>query len=147
MSEDAIGGMLPSFDRHSYHAGVIMALAEVVGAGCKMLALSSALEHEFAREMIKVAEYGAEKRNVLLHVEDDLLVTRLFPPDVAKDKTVIMLLQSQTVLDEYLALKKLKEESNSQGNPDGIEMEIAQRFGELLSYDEASIARLLSEQR
>ena len=122
-----------------------MAFAEVVGAGCKKLALSSTYTSEFAEEMMAATEYAAKEYNVVLHVEPKLIVTKLFPVDVAKDKTVIMILQNQDVLDEYLALKKLKEESNSKGNPDEPEYEIARKFGKLLSYDDASIERLLSK--
>lgn len=145
MTDHPLGKIVPTFDLHSYHAGINMAFAEVVGAGCKRLALSATYSHEFAKEMMAATEYSAKEYNVLLHVEDKLLVTKLFPADVAKDKTVIMILQNQEVLDEYLALKKLKEESNTKGNPDEIEFEIARKFGKLLSYDDASIERLLSK--
>ena len=109
-----------------------MAFAEVVGAGCKKLAISSPYSHEFA----------AKKRSMIYYVEDDLLVSKLFKPDVAKDKTVIILVQDQEVLDEYLELKTLKKESNVKGNPDEMENEIVRKFGKLLSYDDASIKRL-----
>lgn len=142
MSDHPLKDVIPTFDNHSFHAGIIMAFAEVVGAGCKKLALSSPYPHDFAKEMKAVAEFGAKKRNVIYYYEDDLLVSKLFRPDVAKDKTVIILVQNQKVLDEYLELKTLKKESNSKGNPDELENEIVRRFGKLLSYDEASIKRL-----
>ena len=142
MSDHPLNKVIPTFDKHSFHAGIIMAFAEVVGAGCKKLALSSPYSHQFANEMIDVAEFAAKKRNVIYYVEDDLLVSKLFKPDVAKDKTVIILVQNQEVLDEYLELKTLKKESNVKGNPDEMENEIVRKFGKLLSYDEASIKRL-----
>jgi hypothetical protein len=145
MSDHPLCKILPNFDSHSYHAGINMAFAEVVGAGCKQLALSSPYSKEYAEEMMAATEYAAKEYNVILYVEDDLLVSKLFPADVAKDKTVIFIAHDQGVLDEYAALKALKKESNEKGNPDEIEFEIAKRFGKLLSYDDASIERLLSK--
>lgn len=145
MTDHPLNKIISSFDLHSYHAGINTAFAEVVGAGCKKLALSDVYSHDFAKEMMAATELAAKKYNVLLHVESNLLVTKLFPSDVAKNKTVIMILQNQGVLDEYLEIKSLKEESNNKGNPDELELEIAKRFGKLLSYDDASIERLLTK--
>ncbi len=145
MTDHPLSKIIPTFDLHSYHAGINMAFAEVVGAGCKRLALSSTYSHEFADEMMAATEHAAKEYNVILNVESNLLVTKLFPSDVAKDKTVIMILQNQSVLDEYNELKKMKEESNGKGNPDDLEFEIARKFGKLLSYDDASIERLLKK--
>ena len=144
MNDHPLSKILPSFDIHSYHAGINMAFSEVVGAGCKQLALSSPYSHEFAEEMLGVTKHAAEEYNTLLHVEPDLLVTKLFPTDIARDKTVILIAHNQSVLDEYHALKTLKKESDEKSNPEEIEDEIARRFGVLLSYDEATLERLLT---
>ena len=145
MSDHPLSKILPNFDSHSYHAGINMAFAEVVGAGCKKLALSATYTHEYAKEMLAATEYAAEEYTVLLHGESDLLVSKLFPADIAKDKTVILIAQNQGVLDEYASLKALKKESNEKGNPDEIEFDIARRWGKLLSYDDATIEKLLSK--
>ena len=47
------------------------------------------------------------------------------------------------VLDEYMELKRLKEKSDSQGMPEELELEIARRFGKILSYDDNAIERLI----
>lgn len=145
MSDHPLSKILQSFDSHSYHAGINMAFAEVVGAGCKRLALSATYSHEYAKEMMAATEYAAKEYGVLLQVESDLLVSKLFPEDIAKDKTVILIAQNQGVLDEYTSLKAMKEESNRKGNPDEVEFEIARRWGKLLSYDDAKIEQLLSK--
>ncbi|MBT3285169.1 hypothetical protein HN807_10930 [Candidatus Bathyarchaeota archaeon] len=145
MTDHPLSQILPSFDSHSYHAGINMAFSEVVGAGCKMLALSSTYSREYAEEMLSATRHAAEEYNTLLYIEPDLLVTKLFPKDVAKDKTVILIAHNQSVLDEYHSLKKLKIESDEKGNPDEIEDEIARRFGVLLSYDKATLERLLAK--
>ena len=146
MSVHPLSKILPNFDSHSYHAGINMAFAEVVGAGCKQLALSSPYSKEYAEEMMAATEYAANVYNVILHVENDLLVSKLFSEDVAKDKTVIFIARDHGVLEEYATLKTMKRESNKKGNPDELEYEIARRFGKLLSYDDSSIERLLSKQ-
>ena len=145
MTDHPLSQILPSFDSHSYPAGINMAFSEVVGAGCKMLALSSTYSREYAEEMLSATRHAAEEYNTLLYIEPDLLVTKLFPKDVAKDKTVILIAHNQSVLDEYHSLKKLKIESDEKGNPDEIEDEIARRFGVLLSYDKATLERLLAK--
>ncbi len=144
MSSHALGEIIEGFDLHSYYAGITMAFAEVVGAGCKKLALSSPYSPKVAEEMLPASRYAAEEYNVKLMVEPELLVTKLFPRDVAKDKTVILIAYDQSVLDEYVMLKKLKEHSDEEGNPEKLELEITQRFGELLSYNEETIDRLIA---
>ncbi len=145
MTDHPLSKILPGFDLHSYHAGINMAFSEVVGAGCKMLALSSPYTSGYAEEMLGATRHAAEEYNTLLYVEHDLLVTKLFPKDIAKDKTVILIAHDQSVLDEYHSLKKLKIESDEKGNPDEIEDEIAKRFGILLSYDEVTLESLLAK--
>ncbi len=137
--------IISSFDFHSYHAGITMAFAEVVGAGCKQLAFSSPYSREMAEEMMDASDYAAEEYGVVLMVESDLIVTRLFPADAAENKTVILIARDQSVLDEYMMLKKLKKYSNEEDNPDNLEVEIAQRLGALLSYSKDKINRLIAE--
>ena len=145
MSEHPLNKVIEGFHLHSYYAGINMAFAEVVGAGCKQLALSSPYSHEVAEQMLPATESAAKEYNVKLMVESDLLRSKLFPRDIAKDRTVILIAHDQSVLDEYMTLKKLKKTSDESGNPEDLELEIAQRFGALLSYDEATINRLIAK--
>ena len=145
MSKHPLSKFIEGFHLHSYYAGINMAFAEVVGAGCKQLALSSPYSHEVAEQMLPATESSAKEYNVKLMVEPGLLRSKLFPRDIAKDLTVILIAHDQSVLDEYLTLKKLKETSDETGNPENLELEIAQRFGALLSYDEATINRLIAK--
>ena len=96
--------------------------------------------------MVPASELAAKEYNVVLMVEPELLVTKLFPRDIAKDKTVILIAHDQSVLDEYAELKQLRTQSDKEGNPDQLEQEIAKRFGALLSYDEETINRLMASQ-
>jgi len=135
--------MIEGFDLVSYHAGVNMAFAEVVGAGCKRLALSSPYDPELVEKMMEPTRVAAETYGVELKVETDLLVSKLFPEDIAKDKTVIMIAQSSEVLNKYTRLKELKRESASKGHPAELELDIARAFGRLLSYSEEKIEALI----
>ena len=144
MSDHPLNKVISSFDLPSYYAGITMAFAEVVGAGCKKLALSSPYSREMAEKMLPASEVAAKEYNVRLLVEPNLLVTKLFPRDVAKDKTVILIAHDQSVLDEYAELKRLREKSDKEGNPVKLEIEIAKRFGVLLSYDNETVNRLLA---
>lgn len=145
MVNHPLSKIIPGFNLHSYYAGINMAFSEVVGAGCKKLALSSPYSSEMAEQMLPVTEHAAKEYNVKLMVEPDLLTSKLFPRDIAKNKTVILIAHDQSVLDEYLMLKKLKKQSDEEGNPDDLELEIAQRFGSLLSYDKKTMERLLTK--
>jgi len=137
--------MIEGFDLVSYHAGVNMAFAEVVGAGCKRLALSSPYDPELVEKMMEPTRVAAETYGVELKVETDLLVSKLFPEDIAKDKTVIMIAQSSEVLNKYTRLKELKRESASKGHPAELELDIARAFGRLLSYSEEKIEALIEK--
>ena len=65
--------------------------------------------------------------------------------DISGGKTVVLIANNQKVLDEYAELKSLKEENNGKGSPEETELEIARRFGRLLSYDEKSIDELITK--
>jgi len=142
---NTLSRMIEGFDLVSYHAGVNMAFAEVVGAGCKRLALSSPYDPELAEKMMEPTRVAAETYGVELKVETDLLVSKLFPEDIAKDKTVIMIAQSSEVLNKYTRLKELKRESAAKGHPAELELDIARAFGRLLSYSEEKIEALIEK--
>ena len=49
------------------------------------------------------------------------------------------------MLDDYFALKKLKQKAIDEGQLAEVEREIAWKFGKLLSYSEKNIERLILE--
>ena len=67
--------MIEGFDLVSYHAGVNMAFAEVVGAGCKRLALSSPYDPELAEKMMEPTRESAARGHP---AEMELDVARAF---------------------------------------------------------------------
>ncbi len=134
---------IPNFDQYSYYAGVSTAFAEVVGAGVKKLALSHPYSADELDVMLEPSKQIASDYGVIIMVEEDLLVTPLFPANVAKGKYVIFFAQNAEVLNEYRALKDRRERANSSSNPNREMRELAREFGKLLSYSDTSIQAML----
>jgi len=131
-------------DQISYHLGNIGSFAEMVQAGVKQLALSPALPPQEMDVLMKEAQKIAERYNVQLHRESDLIVTDLFPANVAVGKDVL-LIYNGTTLNQYQSLKKEKEILVQNGQYNGKSREaISRRFGRLLSYPPSRINELLT---
>jgi hypothetical protein len=143
LSPHKLDELVEDFHLISYYSGVNASFAEVVKLGCKKLALSSPYTDEEFKMMIEPTKQIAKDNGISILVERELLKTMLFPHDIAENRAVIMMAHNQSVLDEYAALKELKKESDTKGNPVELELEIAKRFGKLLSYNDANIKRLL----
>jgi len=143
MSNTSISEILPSYDKLSFMSGACLAFSEAVGFGVKQLALSSVYTSEELEIMLKVIEHASQRYGTIYLPEPDLIQTKLFPHDIAKGKTVVLIANNQSVLDTYAKLKHLKKESNKKGNSEKLELDIAKSFGKLLSYDDTSIERLI----
>jgi catechol 2,3-dioxygenase-like lactoylglutathione lyase family enzyme len=130
---------------HTYELGTIGGFAELVNSGVKTLALSEVLAPSDMDAMLPEAEKVAARNNVKLYREPSLLVTDLFPADVAKGKDVLLIYQGAT-LDEYLALKAEAQALEKAGQYVGKAREaIARRFGRMLSYPSWRINQLLAQ--
>lgn len=134
-------------DEYSYRLGILGGFSELVRLGVKTLALSEVMTPEEADRVMHDAQVVADRNGVRLYRETDLLVTDLYPADVAKGKHVLLVYTGDT-LDEYLILKQEKAQLIEQGRYDGAAREsIARRFGRLLSYPEPVITDLIRRQR
>jgi len=130
-------------DARSYNLGIIGGFAEVVHRGVKELGLSEVMEPEVMDDLIADAQVVAERNNVKLFRETDLIVTDLFPEDVAVGKHVLLIYMGDT-LERYRRLKQDKEELVASGGYEGAAREeIARRFGRLLSYPESVLDEML----
>ena len=145
MAYTEIAELVPNFHLVSFMTGTNLSASEAVGMGVKKLAISSLYSDENLEVMMKVTEYSSKRFGTVYLPETNLLESMLFPRDIARGRTVVLIAHDQSVLDEYSALKRLKEESDAKGNPESMELEIARRFGRLLSYDEAGIERLIAK--
>ncbi|MEM7336300.1 MAG: hypothetical protein AAF490_29740 [Chloroflexota bacterium] len=129
--------LIPNFKQYSYYAGITTAFAEVVAAGVKQLALSHPYTAEELVIMKEPTKLIAKEHGITMRVEGELLITPLFPANIAKDKFVIFLMQNDAVWDQYQALK----------NATMLPEQLAWEFGRLLSYDDASIQRMLNRSK
>ena len=132
-------------DQYSYELGVIGGFSELINAGVKELALSAPMISSEMDRFILDAEPIALKYDVSTYRESDLIVTDLFPSDVAKDKDVLLLFTGKT-LEKYLTLKTDKKRLEESGMYNGpARIEISRRFGRMLSYSPRKINKLLSQ--
>ncbi|HNP95439.1 MAG TPA: VOC family protein [Cyclobacteriaceae bacterium] len=134
-----------TINEQHYRLGAIGAFGEMVDAGVKQLALSSVMSKEEMDSFFPEAEKIAKQNNVELYRESDLIVTDLFPADVALNKEVLIIYNG-SAKDQYLQLKKEKAELEASGQyNDKAREAIARKFGRLLSYPTQKINKLLSQ--
>jgi catechol 2,3-dioxygenase-like lactoylglutathione lyase family enzyme len=132
-------------NQYSYELGVVGAFSELINAGVKQLALSAPLSPSEMDRFIMEAEKVAMRHDVSVYRESDLVLTDLFPSDVARGKDVLLLYKG-TVLEQYLSLKSDIKELEEAGAYEGkTKLELSRRFGRLLSYSPREINRLLSQ--
>ena len=128
-----------NIDQRSFRLGGIASFAEMVRVGVKTLALSAATSPEEMDALVDEANRIAHEEQVMIYREAELIVTDLFPADVAVGKHVLLIYKG-TTLDDYMALKKEKVELVNSGNYKGeSRKEIARKFGRLLSYPDSII--------
>ena len=130
----------------AYQLGTLDGFCELVNAGVKQLALSSTMTPAEMDKFYPLAKEVAQKHGVELYREADLIVTDLFPADVAANKEVLLVYQGATK-DQYLQLKADREALEKAGKyQDRARQAIARRFGRMLSYTPQGINRLLAKQ-
>ena len=137
--------MNKQIDQRSFTLGGLSTFAEMVSVGVKTLALSAAVTPEEMDVLADDAAGIAREEGVMLYRETDLIVTDLFPADVAVGKHVLLIYKG-TTLDEYLVLKKRKSELVEAGSYAGEERkDIARQFGKLLSYPDVVIEEKINK--
>ncbi len=132
-------------DAYSYQCGVIDAFNEVVKAGVKDLALSHPASAKEIYELLPFVISITQKYGTSYEVENELLITDLFPFSANTGKTVILFWKDPIVIEKYHELKKWKAYSLRHGTYDETRGEIAKEFGKLLSYSENAIDRMIRE--
>lgn len=131
-------------DHTSYQLGIIAGFSELVGAGTKALALSEPMDTDEMDQIMEEVQAITDRHGIQWHRDPDLIVTDLFPADVAKDKEVLLLYKGHT-LDAYQQLKADKKAMEDKGVYDVAERrKVARRFGRLLSYPPSRINELLA---
>lgn len=134
-------------DRRSYALGGIGAFAEMVAAGVKQLALSSPLSPAEMDALVDDAVEIAAANGAEIYRETDFLVTDLFPAELTEGKHVLLIYVGNT-RQEYMSLKADKARLMESGSYQGeARLEIARRFGAMLSYSTEKIDALLASTR
>lgn len=138
-----------TIDLYSYRCGVIDCFNEVIHAGIKRLALSHPADTKEERDLyLKFSEKICRQYHTHMYAEDDLLVTDLFPVSDTKGKYLILYYDREETLRSYLDLKKEKERLNNSGKYCGeARLQIAQKFGRLLSYTEEAVHQIIESNR
>ena len=113
------------------------AMAEMVAAEVKPIALSEPLTSDEAEALWTDAIYVAEKYGVEVFREPDLIKTQLFPEAIAEGKEV-MIFHKPNAMEAYLDLKKTILGGNNS-------ISEARRFGRLLGYPNHYINSLLAK--
>jgi len=91
MSDTPLAQIVPNFDVMSFMAGTNLAFSEAVGLGVKKLALSSPYSDEQLGVMMMVTEYSSERFGTVYLPEPNLIESKLFPRDIARGKTVVLI--------------------------------------------------------
>jgi len=141
-----VGAVAQDIDRRSYNLGILGGFSEVVRLGVKKLALSEVMSPADMDAMMDDAMVIAKRNQVQMWRETDLIVTDLYPADVALGKHVLLIYVGDA-LDEYHTLKSDKATLVAAGRYSGeARKEIAHRFGRLLSYPDSVIDDLIKNQ-
>lgn len=133
-------------DKFSYQLGAADCFCEMVRAGVKSLALSHPCDTREERDgFLPEFERLCEQYGVKMYIEDDPLLTDLFPLSMNRGKYNVLFYREERVLQEYLALKKEKKGAREKGaySPEK-RRDMAVRYGRLLSYTDEGIERLLT---
>ena len=137
---------MKEMDKYSYQCGVMDAFNEVVRAGVKRLALAHPCDTREERDSyLDYAQQLCEKYGNHMYVENDSLLTDLFPISMNKDKFNIVFARDPKDLELYVELHVRKQKLIEQGKYHGAaRKEIAVECGHLLSYTDEAIERLIA---
>lgn len=134
-------------DVYSYRCGVIDCFNEMVRAGLKKIALSHPTDTKEERDqLIGFSEKICQQYGNRFYIEDQPLLTDLFPVSMNRGKYNIIYYRDPADLAEYLYIKADKERLLQSGTYISQErLSIAKRYGKLLSYSDEGILRLIEQ--
>lgn len=140
---------MKKLDGYSYQCGVIDAFNEVVRAGVKRIALSHPVDtKEEAMELIPFSQQICQQYGNHFYLEESPLLTDLFPISLNKGKYNIIYYRQEEDIQQYLALKKRKQQLLEQQAYQGeARRQIAVDYGKLLSYSQEAIERYLAQNK
>lgn len=115
---------------------------EMVANGAKPIALHHPMESKEIDQLWVQLMQVAEKHQVQLFKEDDFPETLLFPFELTKNKSIVIIYRGKR-LEQY---RQFKEDLKAYTGDEPNQLEgFARRFGRLLGYDPQGINQLLQE--
>ena len=138
---------MQTIDPYSYQCGVMDCFCEMVRAGVKSLALSHPMDTAEERDaLLPYARELCQRYGNQLYIEDEPLLTDLFPASLNRGKHNILFYRAGHVLEEYLRLKERKATLVAGGAYfGGNRSQVAWDFGRLLSYPAEALRQLVEE--
>ncbi|MBN3520685.1 VOC family protein [Algoriphagus lutimaris] len=126
-------------------SGALEAFAEMVKAGVKPIALSQPLSPSEMDLFMPEATRIAEKYEISVFREPNLIGTSLFDSSVVQGKEVLILYKGES-LEAYQMLKKRVNELEASKEYSGQKKEdVSRSFGRMLGYPESNINNLLAQ--
>lgn len=123
-----------------FHAGAYYGLSQPVAADLKHISMSGPIPLEIAKTYEPIFQAMVDRRGVKQYMETDFMVTSLFPESYTNGNTVFIIYKEDSVIEDYFALKKYKQQLIDDGNYDREgRHDVAYRFGQLLSYTDENI--------
>lgn len=131
-------------DNMYFHVGTYYGLSQPVASDLKLISLSGPMDQDIAKNYEKMFETVIKRRGLKQYLETDFLVTDLFPEEYTSGKAVFVVYKHDQVIEDYLALKKYKQDLVSAGKYDrSARREVASKFGKFLSYTDEQIEQNL----
>ena len=127
-------------DDYSYQCGVMDCFNEMVKAGLKRIALAHPSRTKGQRDAyIPFAEMITKKYQTHYYLDDDPLITDLFPYSLNKGTYNIIFYKEKQDIEAYITLKAQKAAALKEGRYADCRNHIAASFGKLLSYSDETI--------
>jgi hypothetical protein len=140
------GKMKYNVDKVSFELGMINCFAEMVSCGVKKLAISPPLSPENYDVIGPLSDEIVRGFGIRSFLEKSLLITDLQTEDFTRGKWSILYYENESVLKDYLALKKKKMRLEDMGKYNEPERKaISREFMRLLSYPDNKIEEKLSK--
>ena len=138
---------MQSIDSYSYHCGAIDALNQTVADGTNALVFGLITADRSERDSyLEYVKESCRKLGTSYFVEDDPLVTDLFPLSMLAGKFLILFYKADHVIHEYNRLKERKESTVKSGAYFSCNRNrLALDFGRLLSLPEDIIQERLKQ--
>ncbi len=135
----------PRIDTFSFQLGMINCFVEMVACGVKRLAISPPLTPDEYAGIEAASRKIVREFGMSSHLDKSLLITDLQSEDFTRGKWSILYYKDAQTLDEYLALKKRKQQLEGAGRYDeSARKDLSRDFMRLLSYPQDVIEAKLS---